>query len=82
MEMKNSYSYFVQWINAEGIKQIPLLIRAASFETAAEKAVTTRKPVWATDNTPFIIWRGNPGRAETPRAEFTVSNVNQIGETT
>lgn len=66
-------SYFVQWVNHEGLQQVPVLVTGCkSFEEAAAWAVTDDLPHWATDNTRFIVWHGRPGDQETPRAEYTV----------
>lgn len=72
-------SYFVQWINSEGIKQVPVLVNGCqSFEEAAAWAVNNDRPHWATDKTRFIVYHGRPGDPNTPRAEFTIASVTAV----
>ncbi|MCB8943260.1 MAG: hypothetical protein H6658_05855 [Ardenticatenaceae bacterium] len=71
--MKNTY--FVQWINGNGVKQEPVLAnRSRSFEQAAAWAAKWDVPNWATSKTKFIIWQGRPGPT-TEYLRFTLGNV-------
>ncbi|MBE2225671.1 MAG: hypothetical protein IAF02_29315 [Anaerolineae bacterium] len=72
-------SYFVQWVNSEGMKQVPALVNGCqSFEEAAVWAVENDRPQWATGKTRFIVHRGQTGDPETPRAEFTIASVTAV----
>jgi hypothetical protein len=68
-------SYFVQWVNKDGLKQVPVLVNGCqSFEAAARWALANDMPAWADDNTQFFVYYGNP--QETANyARFTVGRV-------
>jgi hypothetical protein len=71
--MKNSY--FVQWVNSEGVKQVPVLANDChSFEEAAAWAVAWDLPHWATDKTAFFIYAGRPD-PDANFARFTVGKA-------
>jgi hypothetical protein len=68
-------SYFVSWINKDGINQVPVLAENChSFEQAARWAIEWNFPVWATNKTQFIVYQGQPNKFAN-QARFRVGLV-------
>lgn len=70
-------SFFVQWLNNEHMREVPVLANDChSFEQAAAWAVTWDLPTWADDQTEFMVWRGFPGEGA-DYARFMVGNIKR-----
>ncbi|MCA9936556.1 MAG: hypothetical protein KC415_21625 [Anaerolineales bacterium] len=72
-------SFYVQWVNDEGMKEIPVLANECrTFRDALDWAMAWDTPRWAKPKTELIIWRGMPGRSSSPSIRLEMGSLDDM----
>ena len=74
--MRENQGFYVQWIGADGIRQMPVLANGCrTYSDAVRWALAYDRPVWAKDETRFIVHEGIPR----PDVDCITLSVQQAG---